>query len=71
MIGLVLCGVLVVCASLKTITSDKLYQRIDYYSMLIYTRSSIWPATIPHYSFNFGAEKIGPWTIKLANIENI
>ena len=29
MIGLVLCGVLVACNSLKTITTDKLYERID------------------------------------------
>ena len=29
---------LVACNSLKTITSDKLYQRIDYLRMLVYTR---------------------------------
>ena len=27
---------------------------------------SNWPATRPHYSFNFDSEKIGPSTIKLA-----
>ena len=36
--GLALCGILVACNSLKTITSDKLYQRIDYFRMLVYTR---------------------------------
>ena len=30
MIGLVLCGGLVACTFLKTMTTDKLYQRIDY-----------------------------------------
>ena len=34
--------------------------------MLIYTHSSIWPATRPHYPYNFASEKIGPRTIKLA-----
>ena len=68
MIGLALCGVFVACNSLKTITTDKFHQRIDYYCMLIYTMSSIRPATIPQYSFNFGSEKIGPSTIKLACI---
>ena len=44
MIGLVLCGVLDACNSLKTITTDKLYERIDYINcMLIYTQSLIWP----------------------------
>ena len=28
--------------------------------------SSIWPATRPHYLLNFGSQKIGPRTIKLA-----
>ena len=37
MIGLVVCGVLAACNSLKT-TTDKLYQRIDYYCMLIYAQ---------------------------------
>ena len=46
-IGLVLCGVLVACNSLKTMTTGKLYQRIDYDCMLIYTLSFIWPATRP------------------------
>ena len=41
MVGLVFCGVLVACNSLKTITTDKLYQCIDDYCMLIYTKSSI------------------------------
>ena len=69
MIGLVLCGVLAACNFLKTITTDKLYQPIDYYHcMLIYTQSLIWPATRPHYLLNFGSEKIGPRTIKLAFI---
>ena len=31
MIGLVLCGVSVACNSLKTMTTDKLYLRIDLY----------------------------------------
>ena len=68
MICLVLCGVLVARNSLKTMTTDKLYQRIDYYCMLIYTQSLIWPATRPHYLLNFGSEKIGPRTIKLTFI---
>ena len=68
MIGLVLCGVLVACTSLKTITTDKLYQCIDYYCMLIYTQSLIWPPTRPHYLLNLGSEKIGPRMIKLAFI---
>ena len=51
-------------------TTDKLYQRIDYYCMLIYTQSLIWPATRPHYLLNFGSEKIGPRTIKLAFVLN-
>ena len=66
MIGLVLCGILVACNSLKTMATDKLYQRIDYYCMLICTQSLIWPASRPHYWLNFGSEKIGPRTIKLA-----
>ena len=37
MIGLGLCGVLVACNFLKTMTTEKLYQRIDYYCMVIYT----------------------------------
>ena len=72
MVVLVLCGVLVACNCLKTMTTDKLYQRIlfyvNYYSMLIYTQSLIWPATRPHCLLNFGSEKIGPRTIKLAFI---
>ena len=31
MIGLVVCGLSVACNSLKTMTTDKLYQRIDLY----------------------------------------
>ena len=65
MIGLCLCGVLVACNSLKTMTTDKLYQRIGYYCMLIYSQSLIWPATKPHHLLNFGLEKIVPRTIKL------
>ena len=58
MVGLVICGVLVACNSLKTMTTDKLYQRIDYYyDILIHTPSLIWPATRPHYLLNFGSEK--------------
>ena len=64
MIGLVLCGVLVACNSLKTMETDKFYQRIDYYCMFIYTQRLIWPATRPHYLLNFGSEKIGPNQIK-------
>ena len=67
MIGLVLCRVLVACNSLKTMTTDKLYQRIDVYVNL-------------HTEFNlaryhttlfveFGSEKIGPLTIKLTFIK--
>ena len=52
-------------------TTDKLYQRIDYYRMLIYTQSLIWPATRPHQLLNFGLEKIGPRTIKLAFVMHI
>ena len=52
-------------------TTDKLYQRIDYNCMLIYTQSLIWPATRPHHLLNFGSAKIGPHTIKLAFIMNI
>ena len=67
MIGLVLCGVLVACNSLKTMTTDQFYQRIDYYyCMLIYTQSLIWASARPHYLLNFGSEKIGPRLIKLA-----
>ena len=68
MIGLVLCGVLVACNSLKAMTTDKLYKRINYYCMLIYTQSLIWPTTRPHHLLNFGSEKIGPRSIKLAFI---
>ena len=53
---------------LKTMTTDKLYQRIDYHCMLSYTKSLIWPATRPHHLLNFGSEKIEPRTIKLAFI---
>ena len=49
-------------------TTDKLYQRIDYYCMFLYLQSLIWPATRPHYLLNFGSEKIGPRAIKLAFI---
>ena len=46
--------VFVTCNSLKTIATDKLYQRIEFYCwMLIYTQSLVWPATRPHYSLNF------------------
>ena len=62
MIGVVLCGVLVACNSLKTMTTDKLYERIYYCCTLIYAQSLIWPATRPHYLLNFGSEKIGPHT---------
>ena len=65
-VAFVLCRVLVACNSLKTITGDKLYQRNEYYCTLIYTRSSVWPATRPHCSLNFGLEKVGPRAIKLA-----
>ena len=68
MIGLVLCGVLVACNSLKTMTTDKLYQSIDYYCMLIYAQSLIWPSTRPHYLLNFVQKKIRPRTIELAFI---
>ena len=68
MIGLELCGVLVACNSLKTMTTDKLYERINYYCMLIYTQSLIWPATRPHHLLNFGSEKIGSRTMQLAFI---
>ena len=67
MIGFILRGVLVACNSLKTMTTDKFYQHVDYYyCTLIYTQSLIWPSTKPHYSLNFGSEKIGPRSIKLA-----
>ena len=67
MIGLALCGVLVACNSLKTMTTDKFYLCIDYYNCtLIYTQGLIWPSTRPHYSLNFGSEKIGPRSMKLA-----
>ena len=59
----VLGGVLVACNSLKTMTTDKLYQRIDYYFMLICTQTLIWPSSRPQYSLNFSSEKIGPHTI--------
>ena len=49
-------------------TTDKLYQRIGYYCMIIYLQSSVWPATRPHYLLNFGSEKIEPRTIKPAFI---
>ena len=41
--GLALCGVLVACDSLKTIITDKLYRRIDYFCMLIHTRVQFGP----------------------------
>ena len=68
MIGLGLCGVLVACNFLKTMITEKLYQRIDYYCMVIYTQSLSWPTTRPHHLLNFGSEKIVPRTIKLAFI---
>ena len=50
--------VFVTCNSLKTIATDKLYQRIDFYCcMLVYTQSLVWRATRPHYSLNFGWKK--------------
>ena len=69
MIGLVLCGVLVAYNSLKTMTTDKLYQRIDYYFMLIYTQSLIWPATRPHFLLfvEFWFRKNRARTTNLAN----
>ena len=69
MLGLVLHGVSVACNFFKTMTTDKLYQRIDLLVTVIYTQSLIWPATRPHYLLNFGSEKIGPRTIKLAFIK--
>ena len=66
MVGLVLCGVLVACNSLTTMTTDKLYKRVDYYCVLIYRQSLNWPATRPHFSLDFRSEKTGPRTIKLA-----
>ena len=57
MIGLVLCRVLVACTSLKAMTTVKLYQRIDYDCMSIYTQNLIWPAIRPHYLLNFGSKK--------------
>ena len=72
MIGLVLRGVLVACNFFKTTTTNKLYQRIDYYyCMLIYLQSLGWPATSPHYLLNFGSEKKGLRTIKLAFVVHI
>ena len=68
MIGLVLRGILVAGNCLKTMTTDKLYQRIDCCYMLIHIQSLIWPATRPHYLLDFGSEKIGPRLIKLAFI---
>ena len=62
MVGLVVGGGLVAYNSLKTITTDELYQHIDYYCIAIYTQSSNWPAAIPHHLFTFGSEKIGPCT---------
>ena len=56
MIGLVLCGILVAHSSLQTMTIDKLYQRIDYYCMLIYKQSLIWPAIKPLY-FKISVQK--------------
>ena len=65
MIGLVLCGVSVACNSLKTMTTEKLYQRINLYVNL-HTEFNL-AATRAHL-LNFGSEKIGPRTIKLAFI---
>ena len=67
MIGLVLCGVSVACNFLETMTTGKLYQRIDLYVNL-HTEFNL-PATRPHYLLNFGSEKIGPRTIKVAFIK--
>ena len=67
MIGLVLCGVSVACNFLKTMTTDKLYQRIDLYVNL-HTEFNL--ARYQNTLFvNFGLEKIGPRTIKLAFIK--
>ena len=67
MIGLVLCGVLVASNSLKTMATDKIYQRIDYYCTYVnlHTEFNL-PATRPYYLLNFGSEKVGPRTIILA-----
>ena len=65
MIGLVVCGVLAACNSLKT-TTDKLYQRIDYYCMLIYAQFNFarYQTTL---FVEFSSEKIGQQRlIKLA-----
>ena len=69
MIGVVLCKVSEACNFLKTMTTDKLYQRTVLICTLIYTQSLIWPATRPHYLLNFGSEKKGPRKTTLAFIK--
>ena len=67
MVVLVLVGVLVAGNFLKTITTDKLYQRVDYFGTLIYAPEfNLARYYTQHYSLNFGSEKIRPRTIKLA-----
>ena len=67
MIGLVLCGVSVACNFLKTMTTEKLYQRIDlYFSLHTEFNVARYQTTI---FVEFWFKKIGPHTIKLAFID--
>ena len=67
MIGLVLCGVSVACNFLNTMTTDKLYQRIDLYVNL-HTEFNL-ACNQTTLFVNFGSEKIEPRTIKLTFIK--
>ena len=67
MIGLVICGVSVACNFFKTMTTDKLYQRIDLYVNL---HKEFNLARYQTTLFvNFGSEKIEPRPIKLAFVK--
>ena len=67
-IVLVLCGVVVACNSLKTITTNELYQRIDLYVNL-HTEFNLARYQITLF-VEFWFRKVGPRTIKLALLNN-
>ena len=67
MIGLVLCGVSVACNFLKTLKTDKPYQRIGFY-VNVHTEFNLarYQTTL---FVEFYFKKIGPRTIKLTCIK--
>ena len=69
MIGLVLCGVSVACNFFKTMTTDKVYQRIGLYVNLLTEFNLARNQTT--LFVDFGLEKIEPRTIKLAFIKQL